>query len=82
MGEELKIIDRATGKEINITPEGSLGLLALGDIAVKPWREVRKASGYEKELLDRVAKFKEDVERKKAELKRKREQKANEQKNR
>ena len=28
-------------KEYKITPEGSLGLLALGDIGLKKWREVR-----------------------------------------
>jgi hypothetical protein len=82
MDEPLKITDRATGKELEINPEGSLGLLALGDVALKPWREVRIKSGYEKELLERVEKMKEETEKKKEERKRKQEEKKNnEQKN-
>jgi hypothetical protein len=30
-------------KKIAITPKGSLGLLALGDIGLQAWREVKKA---------------------------------------
>jgi len=78
MDDQIKVHDRATGKEMDINPEGSLGLLALGDIAVKPWREVRAKTGYEKELLERVAKFREEVEKKKEEMKRKREEKQKE----
>ena len=78
MDDQIKVYDRATGKEMEINPEGSLGLLALGDIAVKPWREVRAKTGYEKELLERVAKFREEVEKKKEEMKRKREEKLKE----
>jgi hypothetical protein len=77
--DQVKIYDRATGKEIEINPEGSLGLLALGDIAVKAWREVRISSGFEKELLERVEKLKEETEKKQAEMKRKREEKLKEQ---
>jgi len=82
MDVPLKIIDRATGNELEINPEGSLGLLALGDVGLKPWREVRIKSGYEKELLERVQKMKEEMEKKKEERKRKQEEKKNnEQKN-
>lgn len=80
MENKLKVTDRATGKEMEIPPEGSLGLLALGDVTLKPWREVRLQSGYEKELLERVARNKEEAEKKRAERKRKQEEKANEQK--
>ena len=79
MSEPLKIIDRTTGKEMEITPEGGLGLLALGDIAVKPWRQKRIETGYEKELLERVAKQAEEGKKRKEEMQRKREQKKNEQ---
>jgi len=82
MNKPVKVYDRATGKELEIPPEGSLGLLALGDIAVKAWREVRVKSGYEKELLERVEKLKEETKKKMEEMKRKREEKKeNEQKN-
>jgi len=82
MEEPLKVIDRATGKELEIPPEGSLGLLALGDVALKAWREVRIKSGYEKELLERVEKIKEESDKKMEEKKRKEEEKKNnEQKN-
>jgi hypothetical protein len=81
MAETLKVHDRATGKELEIPPEGSLGLLALGDIAVKPWREVRISSGYEAALREKVEQFKQEMEKKREEMKRKREEKKNEQKN-
>ena len=74
MSEPLKFYDRATGKELEITPEGSLGLLALGDIAVKPWREKRIESGYEKDLLERVAKNAEENKKRAEEMKKKREE--------
>lgn len=74
MSDPLKIIDRATGKQIEITNEGGLGLLALGDIAVKPWRQKRIESGYEKELLDRAAKQAEETKKKMEEMKKKREE--------
>jgi hypothetical protein len=31
-------------QEYNITPQGSLGLLALGDVGIKLWREAVKKS--------------------------------------
>ncbi|MFD2551964.1 hypothetical protein ACFSQP_09060 [Bizionia sediminis] len=31
-------------KPVKITPAGSLGLLALGDIGLRAWREVKKES--------------------------------------
>jgi hypothetical protein len=79
MSDPLKIIDRATGKEMEITNEGGLGLLALGDIAVKPWRQRRIETGYEKELLERSAKQAEENKKRKEEMQRKREEKKNEQ---
>lgn len=74
MSDPIKIYDRATGKEIEITNEGGLGLLALGDIAVKPWRQKRFESGYEKELLERMAKQAEENKKKSEEIKKKREE--------
>jgi hypothetical protein len=79
MSDPLKIIDRATGKEMEIPPEGGLGLLALGDIAVKPWRQKRIETGFEKDLLERSAKQAEESKKRKEEMERKREQKKNEQ---
>ena len=79
MGDPIKFYDRATGKEIEITPEGSLGLLALGDVTVKPWRQKRIDSGYEKDLLERIAKHAEEMKKKREEMQLKREQKKNEQ---
>ena len=74
MSDPLKFYDRATGKELEITPDGSLGLLALGDISVKPWREKRVESGYEKDLLERAAKHAEESKKKTEEMKKKREE--------
>ena len=79
MDEPIKFYDRATGKEIEITPEGSLGLLALGDVTIKPWRQKRIDSGYEKDLLERIAKQAEEMKKKREEMQLKREQKKNEQ---
>ena len=72
MEKPLKIIDRATGKELPVPPEGALGLLALGDITVKPWRQVRMESGYEKELLERVKAQAEESKKRREELMKKR----------
>jgi len=36
-------------KEYKITEEGSLGLLALGDVGIEKWREVRAKSEAERE---------------------------------
>ncbi len=58
----MKIIDPLTGQEPEIPPQGSLGLLALGDIAVKPWRERRIATGYEAELRARLAEQRKRME--------------------
>ena len=79
MGDAIKFYDRATGKEIEVTPEGSLGLLALGDVTVKPWRQKRIESGYEKDLLERMAKQAEEMKKKREEMQLKREQNKNEQ---
>lgn len=32
-------------KKFKLTPEGSLGVLALGDVGIKMWREVRAKEG-------------------------------------
>jgi hypothetical protein len=79
MSDPLKVYDRATGKELEINSDGSLGMLALGDIAVKPWRQKRIESGFEKELLERTAKQAEEMKKRKEEMQRKREEKKNEQ---
>jgi hypothetical protein len=34
-----------SNKEFKLTAEGSLGVLALGDIGIKLWREQRKKEG-------------------------------------
>jgi hypothetical protein len=39
--EKLKLIS-PDGKEMDIPPEGMLGLLALGAIGIKAWRQARK----------------------------------------
>ena len=79
MSEPIKFYDRATGKEIEIYPEGSLGLLALGDVTVRPWLQKRIESGYEKDLLERMTKQAEEMKKKREEMQLKREQKKNEQ---
>jgi hypothetical protein len=56
MSNNVKLVDQASGKEFEIPSEGSLGLLALGAVAVKPWREKRISSGFEAKLLERVKK--------------------------
>jgi hypothetical protein len=33
------------GKEMDIPPEGMLGLLALGAVGIKAWRQARKEAG-------------------------------------
>jgi len=33
------------GKKMDIPPEGMLGLLALGAVGIKAWRQARKAAG-------------------------------------
>lgn len=88
MDDNLKIIDPATGQSFDIPPEGSLGLLALGAVAMKPWRKIRIDSGYEKQLLVRVKEQVEESKRKMEERKKKMEeaklkkqQENNEQKN-
>jgi hypothetical protein len=45
-------------KEYKIPPHGSLGLLALGDIGLKQWREVRKKAG--KDPVERKVEKKEE----------------------
>jgi uncharacterized FlaG/YvyC family protein len=64
MDEPLKITDQSTGQVFEIPPEGSLGLLALGSVALKPWRKKRIDSGYEAQLLERVKEHVEEAKRK------------------
>jgi hypothetical protein len=40
-------------KEYNITPQGSLGLLALGHIGIQKWREAIKAQNKIQESTDK-----------------------------
>ena len=72
--ETAKIIDQSTGKEFEIPSEGSLGLLALGAVAVKPWRQRRIDTGFEKELRENVKKHVEEQKKKMEELKRRKEE--------
>ncbi|MCS6917022.1 MAG: hypothetical protein RMK52_02190 [Chitinophagales bacterium] len=65
--------DGSGGKEIPVPPEGSLGLLALGDVGLKLWREARIRSGYEEALRQRLNEQKKEMEKKKEELKKRRE---------
>ena len=46
------------GKLFDIPAEGSLGLLALGAIAVKPWREARKRAEAIKKAKQEAEKIK------------------------
>ncbi len=39
-----KLID-PNGKEMDVPPEGALGLLALGAVGLKIWRQARKEAG-------------------------------------
>lgn len=49
-------------KEYKVPPQGSLGLLALGDLGVKLWREKRKEAG--KDPVKRKLKKKSENEEK------------------
>ncbi len=75
-------------KAFEIPAEGSLGLLALGAVAVKPWRQKRIETGFEAQLIERCkrqaeegAKKKEERRIKMEEAKLKKEQEQHEQKN-
>ncbi len=48
------------GNSFSIPPQGSLGLLALGDIGLTAWRQVREQSRAEKrqEIIDKKNKNK------------------------
>ena len=83
-----KFTDKSTGQSFEIPPEGSLGLLALGAIAMKPWRQKRIETGFEKDLLERTKLQSEEARKKMEELKKKfeeakqkKEQEQDEQKN-
>jgi hypothetical protein len=41
-------------KEYNVTPQGSLGILALGHIGLRKWREVVKKEKAKKDLSKNV----------------------------
>ncbi len=74
MSDKDKFYDQSTGKEMEIPAEGSLGLLALGDVSVKPWRQKRIDTGYEKDLLERLEKQRIEGEKKREQIKKKREE--------
>jgi len=42
--ESLKLIS-SDGEKMDIPPEGMLGLLALGAVGIKAWRQARKKAG-------------------------------------
>jgi hypothetical protein len=87
MNEDPKITDETTGRVFEIPPEGSLGLLALGAVALKPWRQKRIDTGYEAQLLQRVkddaenARIKMEEWKKKVEEMKRKKQQEDEQKN-
>lgn len=74
MDQPLKIVDRATGQTFEIPPEGSLGLLALGAVALKPWRQKRIESGEEEELIKRVKQQTEEMKKRREEMRKKMEE--------
>ncbi len=71
MAEHIKIIDASKNLPFDIPPEGSLGLLALGAVAMKPWRQKRIDSGSEQKLLERVKKEVEEAKQRQQERKEK-----------
>ncbi len=42
--EKLKLIS-PDGEKMDVPPEGMLGLLALGAVGIKAWRQARKEAG-------------------------------------
>lgn len=88
MKEEIDKNEMVPGAVFEIPPEGSLGMLAVGAVAVKPWRQKRIESGFEAELIERskkqaieAARRKEERQKKIQEAQLKKEQEENEQKN-
>lgn len=86
--EEKSAASESNSPVFDMPNEGSLGLLALGAIAVKPWRQKRIESGYEEQLIERCKKQaaeslrkKEERQKKMEEAKLKKEQEQHEQKN-
>jgi CO/xanthine dehydrogenase FAD-binding subunit len=71
MDEDIKIVDATQSVPFEIPPEGSLGLLALGAVAMKPWRKKRIECGYEEKLIERVKKEVEEVKQRQQEKKEK-----------
>ncbi|MEO6167199.1 MAG: hypothetical protein ABIO46_16160 [Chitinophagales bacterium] len=74
MEEKGKTEALVEGGTFVIPPEGSLGLLALGAAAVKPWRQKRIETGYEAQLIERTKKQVEEGLRKKEERQKKMEE--------
>ena len=66
MEETDKQVTENTGP-FEIPAEGSLGLLALGAVGVKPWRQKRIESGFEAQLIERCKKQAEEGAKKKEE---------------
>ena len=76
------------GAVFEVPAEGTLGMLALGAVTVKPWRQKRLETGFEEQLIERCkkqaeesAKKKEEQKQKMEEAKLKKEQEQHEQKN-
>ncbi len=42
MKEEKKVVITLQGKPFEVPPGGTLGVLALGNIGIRAWREARK----------------------------------------
>lgn len=66
MEETDKQVTENTGP-FEIPAEGSLGLLALGAVGVRPWRHKRIESGFEAQLIERCKKQAEEGAKKKEE---------------
>ncbi|MBA3647666.1 MAG: hypothetical protein H0W62_03805 [Chitinophagales bacterium] len=61
-------------KQFEIPPEGSLGLLALGAVGLRAWRQVRSKSDYEQKLIDRSKEMEKEMQKKMEERKVKQEE--------
>lgn len=67
MADKKTQIIREDGKTFDIPPEGSLGLLALGAVALKPWREKRKEFEEAKKAKKEAAEKNKDLNQEKEE---------------
>ena len=71
MSENIKI-SQQDGKDFDVPVEGSIGLLALGHLGLKAWRDKRKSVGYDvvaekKKMMAELEKQKKESEKKEKE---------------